>query len=186
MASRSARAQLAGAAEASVVALAAAGDDLAFEELVRRRQASLRGLLRRFCGNAALADDLAQQVFIQAWTSLRTLRAPGAFGGWLKQIAVNAWLTQQRRQPQEFRVATAGQEASGVDPNPSLAIDLDSLLARLNPNERVAVVLAYAEGLTHPEIAAATGWPLGTTKSHVQRGAARLRDWLEAAGEEPG
>ena len=185
MTARSARAQLAAAAEPSVVALAAAGDDLAFEELVRRRQDSLRGLLRRFCGNAALADDLAQQVFMQAWTSLRTLRAPGAFGGWLKQIAVNTWLTQQRRQPQGLQVAADVHEVPGADTNPSLAIDLNRLLLRLNPNERVAVVLAYAEGLTHPEIAAVTGWPLGTTKSHVQRGAARLREWLEPAGEEP-
>jgi RNA polymerase sigma-70 factor (ECF subfamily) len=181
---RSARAQLTAAAETSVVALAAAGDDVAFEELVRRRQDSVRGMLRRLCGNAALADDLAQQVFLQAWTSLRTLRAPGAFGGWLKQIAVNAWLTQHRRQPQESR-GFAADDAPGLEPNPGLAIDLDALLTRLNPNERIAVVLAYAEGLTHPEIAAATGWPLGTTKSHVQRGAARLREWLEAAGEEP-
>ncbi len=184
MTARSARAQLTAAAETSVVVLAAAGDDLAFEELVRRRQDSVRGMLRRLCGNAALADDLAQQVFLQAWTSLRTLRAPGAFGGWLKQIAVNAWLTQHRRQPQESRMTAGSEDAAVQDPNPGLAIDLDAMLARLNPNERVAVVLAYAEGLTHPEIAAATGWPLGTTKSHVQRGAARLRDWLEAAGEE--
>ena len=185
MTARSARAQLTAAAETSVVALAAAGDDLAFEELVRRRQDSVRGILRRLCGNAALADDLAQQVFLQAWTSLRTLRAPGAFGGWLKQIAVNAWLSHYRRQPQESRAIVAAEAMPGPDTNPGLAMDLDHLLARLNPNERVAVVLAYAEGLTHPEIAAATGWPLGTTKSHVQRGAARLREWLEAAGEEP-
>ncbi|MEP7311939.1 MAG: sigma-70 family RNA polymerase sigma factor [Pseudomonadota bacterium] len=183
MTKRSTRAQLADAVEASVVVLAAAGDDLAFEELVRRRQSSLRGLLRRFCGDAALADDMAQQVFVQAWTRLGTLRAPGAFGGWLKQIAVNTWLAHLRRRPPEFAMAGAEFASSGVAHDPSLAIDLDSLLARLNPDERVAVVLAYAEGLTHPEIAAATGWPLGTAKSHVQRGAARLRDWLEATGE---
>ena len=175
---------MAAADEAGVVALAAAGDDLAFEELVRRRQSSLRGMLRRFCGNAALADDLAQQVFIQAWSRLATLRAPGAFGGWLKQIAVNTWLAHLRRQPPESRFAASAGELHGVEQDPALALDLDSLLRRLNPDERVAVVLAYAEGLTHPEIAAATGWPLGTAKSHVQRGAARLRDWLEPAGEE--
>lgn len=180
---RSVRAQLAAAAETSVVALAAAGDDLAFEELVRRRQGSVRGLLRRFCGNAALADDLAQQVFVQAWSRMGTLRSPGAFGGWLKQIAVNTWLSQARRQSGESAGATlARPEEAGSDP--SVAIDLDRLLARLKPAERVAVVLAYAEGLTHPEIAAATGWPLGTVKSHVLRGAAQMRDWLEAGGEE--
>jgi RNA polymerase sigma-70 factor (ECF subfamily) len=180
---RSSRALLASAAEATVVALAMAGDDLAFEELVRRRQSGLRSLLRRLCGNAALADDLAQQAFLQAWSKLATLRAPGAFGGWLKQVAVNTWLAQARQAPQPLS-AEALELETGVEDDPSLALDLDRLLARLKGAERVCVVLAYAEGLTHPEIAAATGWPLGTVKSHVLRGSNQLREWLTEGGQE--
>jgi RNA polymerase sigma-70 factor (ECF subfamily) len=81
----------------SVVALAMSGDDGAFGELVRRRQKRVRDLLRRLCGNHALADDLAQQTFVQAWRGIRALRDPGAFGGWLKRVAVNAWLAEARR-----------------------------------------------------------------------------------------
>jgi RNA polymerase sigma-70 factor (ECF subfamily) len=69
--------------------------------------------------------------------------------------------------------------APGTDP--SQALDLDRVLARLKPAERICVVLCHAEGMSHAEIAAMTGWPLGTVKSHVTRGATQLRALL---GEE--
>jgi RNA polymerase sigma factor (sigma-70 family) len=173
---RLAPAALATAAEAAVVALACAGDDRAFGELVRRRQGALRGLLRRLCGNAALADDLAQQAFVQAWMRLSSLRAPAAFGGWLRQIAVNTWLAHARlKAPTTAPLAADVEDAAPADP--ALALDLDRLLHRLSEGERTCVVLAYAEGLTHAEIATMTSWPLGTVKSHVLRGSTRLREW---------
>ena len=171
------------AAEAVVVVLAAAGDDAAFTELVRRRQSLIRSLLRRLCGQAALADDLSQQTFLQAWQRLKTLREPAAFGGWLRQIAVNTWFSHLR-QGSHTAIAAAVEVAELADPlpvDPAAALDMDRLLARLKPAERVCVVLAHVEGLTHPEIATATGWPLGTVKSHVLRGTAQLRQWLQAS-----
>jgi RNA polymerase sigma-70 factor (ECF subfamily) len=155
------------------------GDDVAFGELVRRRQKRVRDMLRRLCGNHALADDLAQKTFVQAWRGIRALRDPGAFGGWLKRVAVNAWLAESRRvpapiddDPDAFLVA--------ADPAPSPergagGIDLERALARLGPAERLCVVLAHGEGMTHAEIAEATGLPLGTVKSHVLRGSDKLR-----------
>ena len=68
--------------EAVVIALAMGGDRSAFSELVWRRQSWLRNLLRRLCRDPALADDLAQQVFLKAWRSLPQLKSVGAFGGW--------------------------------------------------------------------------------------------------------
>lgn len=173
---------LSSAAESAVVMLAAGGDDVAFAELVRRRQGWLRSLLRRLCRDPALADDLAQLVFIAAWQKLGQLRAPAAFGGWLRSLAVNTWLQAARRRSELLY----GDHASAVpEPaytsDPSVAIDLDHLLERLRPAERLCVVLCHAEGMSHAEIAALTGWPLGTVKSHVTRGAAQLRSML---GEE--
>lgn len=76
-------------ADAAVVTLAMAGNDAAFSEVVARRQSWLRNLLHRLSGNAALADDLAQQAFVQAWKRINTLKSADAFAGWLRQIAVN-------------------------------------------------------------------------------------------------
>ena len=179
---------LAGAAEASVVALAASGDDQAFAELVRRRQGMVRDLMRRLCGDRAFAEDLAQQTFVRAWRQLGRLKSPAAFGGWLRAIAVNVWLQEARRAPGRLETPQADPpepEAHGLEPGDLAAarLDLSRALLRLKASERVCVVLSYAEGLSHGEIADATGWPLGTVKSNVARGAERLRAWLQPEGE---
>ena len=167
------------APEEAVVACAMGGDDDAFAELVRRRQKRVRDMLRRLCGDHALADDLAQKVFVRAWRGIGALREAGAFGGWLKRVAVSAWLDETRR------VAAPIDDDEGAflaapDPAPSPqriagGIDLERALARLGPAERLCVVLAHGEGMTHAEIAEATGLPLGTVKSHVLRGTWKLK-----------
>jgi len=179
---------LAAAAEASVVALAVSGDDQAFAELVRRRQGMVRELMRRLCGDRAFAEDLAQQAFVQARRQLGRLRSPGAFGSWLRAIAVNVWLQEARRAPARLEIPNAEPpepDAEGLQPADLAAarLDLSRALLRLKPSERVCLVLAYAEGLSHGEIAEATGWPLGTVKSNVARGAGRLRAWLSPEGD---
>ena len=169
-------------AEAGLAALAAGGDEAAFEELVRRRQGMVRDLMRRLCGDRSRADDLAQMAFLQAWRSIGRLNSPGAFGGWLRRVAVSVWLQEARRP----RLATApmdqGDDIAAETADPAVRIDLDRALARLKPDERLCVVLAYAEGMSHPEIAEAARLPLGTVKSHVARGAARLRVLLGPEG----
>lgn len=168
------------AAEASVVALAMAGDDAAFSELVRRRAAALRNVLRRLCRDSSLTDDLAQQALVQAWRSIGTLRSPLAFGGWLRTVAVNTWLQHLRANAQRLDPLPDDDLLEpAATPMTAERLDLDAALALLAPAARVCVVLAYQEGQSHAEISAATGLPIGTVKSHVARGAARLRDVLK-------
>jgi len=62
-------------------------------------------------------------------------------------------------------------------------LDLDGALATLPPDARLCVVLAYSEGMSHAEISDSTAIPLGTVKSHITRGAARLRETLQGYGE---
>jgi len=83
--------------EAMIISLARTGDSGALEELVRRRQSWIRNLMRRFCGDNALADDLAQQVFLQLWLKIRMLKKANAFGAWLKRLAVTVWLQHLRK-----------------------------------------------------------------------------------------
>jgi RNA polymerase sigma-70 factor (ECF subfamily) len=175
-----AAAQLGQAAEAVVVALAMSGDTAAFAELVRRRQSWLRNLLRRLSRDPALADDLAQQVLLQAWRSLPRLQSVAAFGAWLRRLAVNAWLSHLRTARARGAAEAIEAEAELVTPAHAERIDLDRALARLAPDERLCIVLAYSEGMSHGDISAMTRLPLGTVKSHVRRGAERLRTLLEA------
>lgn len=174
------RAALSVAAEAILAALAMGGDDSAYGELVRRRHSQIRALLRRLCRDPALADDLAQQSFLQAWRRLRTLKSPGAFGGWLRKIAVNTWLQHVRARGE--RASEPAEPASDPAHEPTIAerLDLDQALSQLAADVRLCLVLAYAEHMSHREIAEATDIPLGTVKSHITRGAARLRELLHA------
>lgn len=176
---RDPRGRLEDASEESVVARAMTGDDGAFAELVRRRQKPVRDMMRRLCGDHVRADDLAQKAFVQAWRGLGALRDPGAFGGWLKRVAVNVWLAEARRTAAPVEDDEDAFLAA-ADPAPSPEriagrIDLERALARLSPAERLCVVLAHGEGMTHPEIAEAAGLPLGTVKSHVLRGTEKLK-----------
>jgi RNA polymerase sigma-70 factor (ECF subfamily) len=165
--------------EGGLIALARRGDDSAFDELVRRRQTWIRGLLRRWSGDAQLADDLAQETFVRAWKNLQRLQSPAAFGGWLRQIALNVWLDFARRRRVPLHTLEDGDPAEGVLMDRGPAIDLERALAALRPPERVCIVLAIGEGMSHAEVARATGLPLGTVKSHIARGTAKLRTLLE-------
>jgi RNA polymerase sigma factor (sigma-70 family) len=169
-------------AEATVVALAMSGDAAAFAELVQRRQSALRNLLRRLSRDPSLADDLAQITFIKAWRALPQLRSVSAFGGWLRRLAVNTWLEHLRAAPPPALPLEAAEPfaALAVIETPGAQVDLDAALAQLASDERLCVVLGYSEGMSHAEISASTGLPLGTVKSHIKRGSERLRSLLRA------
>ena len=193
--------------EALVVILARTGDRDAFAELVRRRQSWIRNLMRRCCNDTTLADDLAQQVFLQSWRDIGQLRQPNTFGAWLKRLAINVWLQHVRvndvlRNADEFedihydRVAgevgevgdiheTGGGEVGGIHyqkhhDTTGMTMDLDHALAQLAQPVRLCVVLSYHEGMTHEEIAETADMPLGTVKSHIRRGSQRLQELLSA------
>jgi RNA polymerase sigma-70 factor (ECF subfamily) len=166
--------------EAMIVSFARTGDQGAFAELVRRRQSSIRNLMRRCCNDISLADDLAQQVFLQVWLKIRTLRQANAFGAWLKRLAISVWL-QHSRKKDALRGAAEfdGNEIEQHD-SPGMAMDLDSALATLADPVRLCVVLSYHEGMSHGEIAELMELPLGTVKSHINRGTHRLKRLLAA------
>ena len=182
MHSRLAVAELKQAADSLVIALAAAGDDTAFTEVLRRRQARVRKFMYHLCRDAALGDDLAQQVFVTAWRSLKQLRSAVAFDGWLKRIMVTTWLEEARRRKLHATTEVDLADLAVRHDDAAVRMDLDTALAMLPTDMRLCVVLAYSEGLSHPEIVSLAGLPLGTVKSHIARGAARLREILADYG----
>ena len=166
--------------EPLLVSLARDGDRAAFEELVRRRQSWVRHLLLRCAGDANLADDLAQQVFLQVWLKFRSLRQSGAFGTWVKRLTISIWL-QYLRKNDALRNSVEYDESQGRHlETPGEAMDLDGALATLPETVRLCIVLSYHEGMSHKEIEELTELPLGTIKSHINRGTQRLRECLSA------
>ena len=166
--------------DAALIALARARDDVAFAELVRRRQGKVRKFMRYLAGDRDDGDDLAQQVFLKAWKTIRQLRSVAAFDGWLKRIMVTTWIEQTRKR--QISVDD-GVDSAGIlarQETPGIGLDLEAALGTLSPAERLCIVLAYHDGQTQAEIAELAGMPLGTVKSHMNRGSARLREILAA------
>ncbi len=150
----------------------------AFGRLVREHQSKVRGFLRRLTrGDAALADDLAQETFFEAHRKLDQYRGEGSFASWLFGIAWSRFLMERRRRKEE----PLEDDAASDDPRAVIhaRLDLERAMARLAAEERAALTLCYALGHSHGEAAAILDMPLGTVKSHVLRGREKLKAMLE-------
>lgn len=163
--------------DAELVRAARTGSDAAFARLVERHQAPVRAFLRRLLGrNWDEADDLAQDVFVAAWGSLGRLKDAAGFRSWLLGIA---WRKAQDRMRSGLRSQARDRAwmdetapSGGISEEDRLA--LADAMAELPADQRACVALCLADGWSHSEAAEALGIPLGTVKSHVTRGRARL------------
>ena len=166
--------------DANLVTLARAGDDEAFTEIIRRRHAKIRQYTRYLSGHADDGDDLAQQVLVRSWKGIRKLKATAAFDGWLRRIMVTTWIDKAKRRKLDIASVVDSDEIPAHAQSLNANLDLAAALAELPHGARLCVVLAYHDGYTHEEIAEVTGLPVGAVKSHILRGAARLRSRLES------
>jgi RNA polymerase sigma-70 factor (ECF subfamily) len=160
----------------TLVAAAQAGSSAAFSRLIDRHQQAVRAFLRRACGDWATADDLAQETFLAAWPRIARLKTGASVRAWLCGIAYRKHLTA-RRSAARSRVREAAWEADREatrDAAPADKIALDRAMAALPPDQRACVALCLAGDFSHAEAAEALDLPLGTVKSHVARGRARL------------
>jgi RNA polymerase sigma factor (sigma-70 family) len=165
----------------ALVAAAQGGSTEAFSRLVERHQQPLRAFLRRACGDWAQADDLAQETFLAAWSRIGRLKAGASVRAWLCGIGYNKHLTAVRSAGRE-RARGAVYEADRdetVDASAEDKLALERAMADLPAEQRACVALCLAADFSHAEAAEALEMPLGTVKSHVSRGRARL---LQALG----
>ena len=165
------------------------GDTTAFEELYRAHSARLYSLLLRMVGGTEDAEDLLQDVFLQAHRKLDSFRGDSSLGTWLYRLAVNQCLDYLRgRQSKMARVTEsfedeAVQEPAAPSPVVPAAIsrvDLERAIARLPEGCRLAFVLHDVEGFAHHEVAGLLGISEGTSKSQVHKARLKLRLMLSA------
>lgn len=169
-------------AEGALVGQAQAGSTRAFSQLVEMHSQAVRAFLRRLCGNWAEADDLAQETFVTAWLHLARFDRSRDLRPWLCGLAYRKFLASRRaffrRAKREAEFAAEQEFIS--KPNSDLRLDLTKAMIGLPPEQRAAVALCLAAEFSHGEAAETLGIPLGTVKSHVSRGRAKL---LAAMGE---
>ena len=177
---------------AALLPAVAEGDISAFETLYDRHAPTLYALLLRILGSAEDAQEVLQETFVKAWSNAKMFDAVrGSEVAWLISIARSRGIDRLRsRRVRVDRENDAGREisirSSFVDQTTGAdhAIHaqergaLRSALAELPEAQRVALELAYFEGLSQSEIAARLGEPLGTVKTRMQLGMKKLRDRL--------
>lgn len=169
------------ASDIELVTLAkAAQDECAFATLVRRHQSRLRAFLIRLCGNAHLADDIAQETFLKAHAGLSDFKGGGSFQSWLYAIAYREFLQDARRTKAAARLKDAlkedaAQETGGAAIEAGMSLDLRRALDGLDVMERAAILLCDAAGLSHTEAASALSAPLGSVKTYVARAKEKMR-----------
>lgn len=164
--------------------MVASQDANAFGELVRRHQSQVRNFLRKLARDETLADDLAQDCFLHVWDKIHTYSGSGSFIGWVLKVAYTTFLQSKRKSKRYHEILEqAGHEAERVpvanQRTPEIELDLDTLLAALNEQERVIMIFSYACGLSHREISEATDLPAGTVKSIIHRAKERIRTQFE-------
>jgi RNA polymerase sigma-70 factor (ECF subfamily) len=171
--------------EALAARVRATGDVAAFAALVTRYRARVVALARRMlAADPEEAEDVAQEAFVAAYDKRQSFRPGEPFRPWLYRIAVNRCLDRLRarsRRPDVLDLSGIPEPASPA-PDPAQALlagegdrRLASAVAALPPKLRAVFLLRHLDDLSYEEIAAATGVPLGTVKTHLFRARAHLR-----------
>ncbi len=181
--------------EREVVDSVLAGDRDAFRRLVERESRGVIAACTRILGDRAEAEDVAQEAFVAAYRSLASWRSEGSFGAWLSRIAVRLAIRRAAQRKQVVwldpivdadRFAAPAAEAGSESADPAHRVlrserdaHLRAAVAELEEPYREVVALRFFAERSLAEIADVTDRPLGTVKTHLHRGLARLRQSIE-------
>ena len=175
--------------DAELVAKTRDGDSEAFGTLVARYYDACWRFAYHMLGERADAEDVLQETFLRAYLALARYDERDQFRGWLFRILTNQCrnaLTSRGRRGRRFIQDDVAIESASAPPDAPLAgihdVTLAKALAQLDPAQREALLLKYAEGLEYTEMSAMTGVGESALKMRVKRGSERLRGLL---GQEP-
>lgn len=168
----------------------AAGDQGAFQRLYAAASGKLFGVIVRIVGRRDVAEEVLQDTFLAVWDHAGDYRAErGSPIAWMAAIARNRALNRRRSERETVSLddpdgapVLADDGATDVDLDwAGAGADgrrLQGCLESLEEGPRTCIVLALVEGYTHEELVKRLGSPLGTVKSWIRRGLARLKDCL--------
>lgn len=176
-------------ADAEDIQAALRGDDEAYARLVRRYQPAIFRQMWRFTRDRVILDELVQEVFVEAFYSLKGFKRKAPFEHWLRRIATRVGYRHWKRKARDQRVAEAAAEDAAVQPaltkpaTPSDAGEQVHLyLSQLAPADRLVLAMHYLEECDAGEIAERTGWSRTLVRVRAHRARNRLRKMLEDAG----
>jgi RNA polymerase sigma-70 factor (ECF subfamily) len=161
-----------------------AGDRAAFAELVDLYHPRLRHFLASMVGDDHAADDLLQEVWLDAYRGVARLADPGAFPAWLYRVARHRALRELRKKRQPLSPLDGvdlAEDGGGDDFSADDAQRVHAALGKLAPGHREVLLLRFYEGMAYEEIARVTGCHLGTVRSRIHNAKRALRRVLEGA-----
>ncbi|HEY2293304.1 MAG TPA: sigma-70 family RNA polymerase sigma factor [Thermoanaerobaculia bacterium] len=170
----------------SLLAAIARGDLEAFHQLYERYAGRVLACARHLCRDAALAEDITQEVFTAVWTRAGTFRPDrGSAPAWLFTLTRHKLVDHWRRTGKGVELeALDDLRPLAQDPEDGdLRLSLRQALAHASPEQREAIEIAYFEGLTYEETAGRLALPLGTLKSRIRLGLRVMRQALLEAPE---
>ena len=184
------------ASDLELVDEARQGSEPAFEEIVHRHSARVFSVASRFFRRRAQVEEVAQEVFLKAYTELGSFEGRGSFEGWLTRIATNLCLNMVRtaKARSEFLVSdltdselewidrqmAAGSRRIPTAEDAAVAADLaERLLSEMSEEDRLALLMIDGEQLSIKEVIDATGWSESKVKSRTFRARKRMREAVE-------
>lgn len=184
-------ASLTDASDAALVVAIGRWRQDALAEAYRRHAGSVYGLARRVVNDAALAEEVVQEVFLRLWNdperfdpergSLRSFLLAQTHGRSVDLLRSDT--SRRRREEREARqTAESGYDVEHEVWDLAVADHVKDALSTLSDDERRAIELAYFGGHTYREVASLLGAPEGTVKSRIRTGLRRMRDGLAEAG----
>ena len=162
---------------------AQAGVPAAFAALVRAHQRLVYGIALRMLTDAALAEDLAQEVFLQLYRSLGSIQSAAHLVFWLRRVTAHRAIDRLRQRPRVSWAPLSAAEALPAAEAPAdalLGTRLEALVGELAPVARAVILLRYQQDLDPSEIARTLDLSVNTVKSHLRRTLAALRLKLSA------
>jgi len=179
--------------EAEAIERAKQGNADAFEALYDLHKRRVYSLCLRMTANAAEAEDLTQEAFLQLFRKIGTFRGESAFSTWLHRMAVNVVLMRLRKKnlpvvplddPLETEEESSKKELGAADPKLAGSVDrmqIQRAVEALPPGYRTIFVLHDVEGYEHNEIANIVGCSIGNSKSQLHKARMKLRDLLKTS-----
>ncbi|HLE24635.1 MAG TPA: sigma-70 family RNA polymerase sigma factor [Thermodesulfobacteriota bacterium] len=168
------------------------GDDSAFTELMRRHYKGVVNYVYRFTNDRANSEDLAQEVFLRVYRSVKRYKPQAKFSTWLYKIATNLCITEVKSRNKEQSVSLdemqekAGELGDSKSEGPSdltlrreIGTAIFEALKSLPERERVAIILCKYEDLPYEEVAEVIGCTIGAVKAYVHRGRMKLIEKLK-------
>jgi RNA polymerase sigma-70 factor, ECF subfamily len=177
---------LASVSESSLVSRAQQGDRSAYGELVRRHYPGVVNVVYRMCGDSHLAEDAAQDAFIQAWLHLPSYRPQTPLRGWLYRIAINAALDFLRREAattpddiENLTLVSPGQDPEAIIIDGEREDQVRRAVMSLPSASRAVLILREYEGFSYQQTAEALDIPVGTVMSRLNYARQCLRKLLD-------